>query len=209
MSLTRKILLVVMFLSMPFRFAYGQDWTTQMEGIENKVPRIRMMKAEATSPGTCSGVFINATTGYVLTAAHCVDGTPPPHLTVAGREAQIVRVNRILDLAVLRVDPKGTDTTVLLAERTPPPGTPVAVAGYGFGSEVLFPQFGHIALPLKDKERSYINVDLLVGDSGGAVIDRNGNLVGITSAVLHMGPMHIGISVPIEVIWDYVKQYLP
>jgi S1-C subfamily serine protease len=197
-------LLVV--LSVPIAAA---DWVSVVRDIESRVPRVQIAWADGSS-GSCSAVFINATTGYLVSAAHCFDGPVEPHITVASRDAAIVRSNRILDLALLRVTPRNGDVTVPLAAETPQRGTEVAVAGYAFGFAQLSTQYGRLALPYRLEDGTQlVNVDLIAGDSGGAVLDSSGALVGIVSAVIAHGPMHLGVVVPVERLRDYVGQYLP
>jgi S1-C subfamily serine protease len=189
--------------------ADATDWVSVVRDIESRVPRVQIAWADGSS-GSCSAVFINATTGYLVSAAHCFDGPVEPHITVASRDAAIVRSNRILDLALLRVTPRKGDVTVPLAAETPQRGTEVAVAGYAFGFAQLSTQYGRLALPYRLEDGTQlVNVDLIAGDSGGAVIDSSGALVGIVSAVIAHGPMHLGVVVPVERLRDYVGQYLP
>jgi S1-C subfamily serine protease len=197
-------LLVV--LSVPIAAA---DWVPVVRDIESRVPRVQIAWADGSS-GSCSAVFINASTGYLVSAAHCFDGPVEPHITVASRDAAIVRSNRILDLALLRVTPRKGDVTVPLAAETPQRGTEVAVAGYAFGFGQLSTQYGRLALPYRLEDGTQlVNVDLIAGDSGGAVIDSSGALVGIVSAVIAHGPMHLGVTVSVETIREYVGHYLP
>jgi S1-C subfamily serine protease len=185
------------------------DWVPVVRDLESRVPRVQIAWPDGSS-GVCSAVFINAATGYLISAAHCFDGSVEPHLTVASRDAAIVRSNRILDLAVLRVTPRKNDVTVPLAQETPQRGTEVAVAGYAFGFQQLATQYGRMALPYRLEDGTQlVNVDLIAGDSGGALLDSDGALVGIVSAVISRGPMHLGVAIPVETIRDYVDVYLP
>jgi S1-C subfamily serine protease len=193
-------------LSVPLAAA---DWVPVVRDIEARVPRVQIAWSDGSS-SSCSAVFINAETGYLVSAAHCFDGPVEPHITVAMRDAAIVRSNRILDLALLRVTPRRGDVTVPLAAETPQRGTEVAVAGYAFGFPQLSTQYGRLALPYRLEDGTQlVNVDLISGDSGGAVIDASGALVGIVSAVIAHGPMHLGVVVPVERLRDYIGQYLP
>lgn len=189
--------------------APSAEWADAVKDLHAKVPRIET-KTHDGREGTCSGAFVNADAGYVVSAAHCFEGEFVD-VAVDGRDAAVVRKNRVIDLAVLRVDPKRSDKAFLLAPETPPVGTPIAVLGYAFGSRKLIMQFGHMALPLSDElnDAALVNVDVIIGDSGGPLIDNLGRLVGIQSAVVSYGPMHLGATIPLETVRDYVSQYLP
>jgi S1-C subfamily serine protease len=192
-------------LSVPMLAA---DWVPVVKDIERKVPRL-FVRWPNGDTGVCSAVFLNAETGFLITAAHCVEGDGI-HMTVGGRDAAVVRSNRILDLAVIRVAPNKYDVSCPLADSTPPRGTEVAIAGYAFGLTQLPVQFGRVSLPyLRDDGVQLVNVDVIAGDSGGALIDADGSLVGVVSAVLAAGPMHLAITIPVETIREYAGQYVP
>jgi S1-C subfamily serine protease len=203
----RRIVLPLLLLcAVPLSAA---DWVPVVRDLESRVPRVHIAWSDGSS-GVCSAVFINAATGYLISAAHCFDGAVEPHVTVASRDAAIVRSNRILDLAVLRVDPRKNDVTVPLAAETPPSGTEVAAAGYSFGFSQIITKYGRMSLPyLLQDGTQLVNVDIIAGDSGGALLNSDGELVGISSAVIALGPMHIGQIVPVERIRAYAEQYLP
>lgn len=188
------------------------EWVEAVKDLARKVPRVEISTVGedgAVRSGTCSGAFINTDAGYVVSAAHCYQGDDVD-ITVDGRDASVLRLNRVLDLAVLHVKPKNSDRAFEVATTTPPPGTLIAVIGYAFGSKQPVPTFGHMSLPRDDSgQYSLLNLDTIVGDSGGPIIDGLGRLVGIQSAIQYAGPMHLGLSVPVETVRDYVSSYLP
>jgi S1-C subfamily serine protease len=55
----------------------------------------------------------------------------------------------------------------------------------------------------------WVNADLIFGDSGGAVINYQGQLVDMSSAIYDQGPAHMGVAVPVETLRSFMKQYLP
>lgn len=191
--------------------AFGPDWTTVVKPALKQVPRLQMLHEGEQYPGTCASVVINKEQGYLMTAAHCVEKPDKEGISITanGRHAEVLRVNRLLDLAVVRVDLKGEDA-IEIADTTPPIGTEVAVVGYPFGDKQLAVQFGHIAQVLnEDSQTVWINVDVIFGDSGGALIDGQGKLVGLISRIYALGPAHMGACVPVETLRDFLKPYLP
>lgn len=208
----RRAIVAVALLVSVATHAQGADWLPIVKGLEHKVLRVESLVGGALQPSICSAVVINAARGFALTVAHCVVGesSDSVDVTIAGREAAVVRSNRLLDLAVLRMDPRASDVSIPLAEKTPPAGSPLAVVGFAFGSKQLTLQFGYLSLPLAtDDDTMRIAVDVIAGDSGGAVIDETGRLIGVTSAVRFFGPMHLGVAVPVETIKEYISQYQP
>lgn len=180
------------------------NWPDIVKPVHHQVHRVVTMDADGNT-GTCSAVVINATSGFALTAAHCLEGEPD--MTFNGRHAKLVRSNRIIDLAVIRFKPV-TEQAMSLAAATPPIGTPVAMAGFFLGAKNLHVQFGHISA-VRDHFGNQIVIDGIIrpGDSGGAVLDQSGALVGMSNAYYVHGSS--GLAIPIETIRDFVSQYLP
>lgn len=185
------------------------DWATIIKPVMKQVPRLEILKEGADHPAICSGVVINREKGFVLTAAHCVEGFPRVSVTVAGRAADVIRVNVLLDLAVVRFNAK-SEQEITMAAETPPTGSEVAIVGYNFGMEQIAVQFGRVSQPLnKETKTLWIDGTIIPGQSGGAVIDTEGKLIGITSRIYYNGPANIGAAIPIEQIDDFVAPYLP
>jgi S1-C subfamily serine protease len=190
---------------------FAADWALVVKPVAKQVPRLEIQKDGSDDPGVCSGVVLNIDPGVLLTAAHCIpSGDAKTYsITANGRDAEVLKVNRILDLAVLKFHRKHEEA-MELATDTPPIGTEVAVAGYGFGIEKLAIQFGRVSQSRNDETKTlWINVDALFGDSGGAVLDAEGRLVGMTSKIYSNGPAHISGAVNVETIQDFVEPWLP
>ena len=201
---------VVLCLQAPM-FAQAQtDWPTIVKPAIKQVVRIEMLRQGDGKPGVCSGVVTHKENGFVITAAHCVDVPKSESLsvTVNKRHAEVVKVNALLDLAVLKTDLRD-EQQMPLADQTPPIGTEVAVVGHAFGDAKLIVQFGRIAQVLNDESNMVlINADVIGGDSGGAILDAHGRLVGITSRVYYNGPMHLGAAVRIEDVREFAEPYI-
>lgn len=189
---------------------FGTDWPAIVRPAAKQVPRIEILKEGDEHPGICSGVIFNKELGYLLTAAHCVDGkTDGMAITVNGRHADLVRANRLLDLAVLRTTLKDEEQ-MELADASPAQGVDIAVLGYAFGIEKLAAQFGRVAQTLNGETKALlVNVDLIFGDSGGACVDGEGKLVGMNSRIYYSGPAHLAAAVPVEQIRDFIDHLLP
>lgn len=206
----RRLLPTTLLIACAVLPLHAADWVPLVKDLAHKVPRIEILSGE--DKGVCSGVWLNTDAGFVLTAAHCVatDSGTRLDITVAGRDAAVVRYNRLLDLAVLRVTPKHGDVAVELAERTPDLGTEVGVVGYAFGYKQAVVSVGRIALVLDDDQQQMrVDITAIPGESGGALLDDQGRLVGMTSGIFYIGPSHLGSFVRVEDIREYVGQYLP
>lgn len=186
------------------------EWVVVVQSAAKQVVRLEQL-GEGGRHRICSGVVIDRARGFVLTAAHCVakPAREDAAITVNKRHAELVRVNTLLDLAVVKTALR-SEEQIELAAITPPIGTDVAVVGYAFGDRKLIAQFGRIAQALNDDTNLiFINADVMGGDSGGALIDVQGRLVGITSAVYFSGPGHLGAAVRIEDVREFAEPYLP
>lgn len=183
------------------------DWRPVLKDAIKSVPRIESQAEGQAEPAVCSGAVINATQGYLVTAAHCVDGEKIA-LTVNGRHAELVRQNRLLDLAIVRFSPKDTKA-MKVAQDVPEMGDEIAVVGFAFGSRQVQAQVGRVVSPMEEADQVMrVAVDVIAGDSGGPCINPTGELVGITVAVQHYGPMHLGVVVPLRTVVDFIQPFV-
>ena len=201
-------LLGVMLMVQPLS---GQDWPSVASMLKTSVFRVTMNNAQGS--GSCSAVVFDITAdgrAHALTAAHCITTEPNQRLdiTVNDRTAQAMISNAILDLGIVRYRPTGGTATVVLADTTPPPGTPVVAAGFAFGVEEIVYQFGHVAQSRNRETKAlWLNMDVIFGDSGGGIFDAKGRLIGITSRIFAQGPAHLGGAVSIEDVRAFVDDY--
>jgi S1-C subfamily serine protease len=187
------------------------SWADLVPTVAKSVPRVEIQKGGTS--GSCSGViFLTDADGFdhLFTAAHCVSkqtDTERVDLTVDGRTAVVTHSNAILDLAVLRVRHKN-GVPITLAPDMPPAGSQVAIVGYAFGVEEIVTQFGYVAQSYnRESKTTWINADIIFGDSGGAAVDTQGRLVGINSRIYFQGPAHVGAVVTVDQIRDYLDAY--
>lgn len=146
--------------------------------------------------------------GIALTAAHCVDFEGKASFTFKGRDAELIRFNRVLDLAILKFNPDG-EIPIILADKAPETGDAIVVTGYPFGIEQVAYQFGHVALNLENETKlMWLDVNLIPGNSGGPCVTPEGKLVGIDVSIFYKGPAHLAAAVPLNVVRDYIKPLL-
>jgi S1-C subfamily serine protease len=159
--------------------------------------------------GSGSGVVITPD-GYMLTSAHVVDGAVGP-LTAAfsdGSEtaAEVVGADPLSDLAVLRADnPNPTFATLGDAAELQVGQLVVAIGNpLGFGGSVTAGVVSALgrAFPLRAGRHARIvenviqtDAALNPGNSGGALADGRGRVVGVNTAVAGIG---LGLAVPID-----------
>jgi serine protease DegS len=153
-----------------------------------------------------SGVIINAD-GYLITNNHVVEGADS--IVVAlhdGREAQatVVGLDPETDLAVLKITlPKLPSITLSPSEKLRVGDVVLAIGNpFGVGQTVtmgIVSATGRNRLGLSTYE-DFLQTDAAInpGNSGGALIDANGNLIGINTAIFSKsgGSQGIGFAIP-------------
>lgn len=167
---------------------------------------------EYTQRGLGSGVVVSSD-GYILTNNHVVAGAD--ELTVAlndGRrlKGRLVGADEKTDVAVVKIDATGLPTVVLADSDKLRVGDIVFAVGNPLevGETVtmgIVSAKGRSDLGiLKDVNgyESYIQTDAAInlGNSGGALVDAKGRLVGINSAIVSpsRGNVGIGFAIPIN-----------
>ena len=140
--------------------------------------------------------------GYIVTARHAVEkSSPTGHivpkiihvLTTDLHElvAQIVGESAYLDVVVYRLNQKDRpvlDVSTAFAAETPLVGSEVFTVGYpmGWGPTMAFGRIGNANTFLQTVETRLLQADLSAcsGNSGGALYNQTGEVVGIMHAVI-------------------------
>ncbi len=163
---------------------------------------------KATSLG--SGVIVSSG-GYILTNNHVVEAADEIEVSLSdGKKliATVVGSDPETDLAVLRVEAKEKDLPAITfgSSDTLRVGDVVLAIGnpFGFGQTVtagIVSALGRSGLGINVFE-NFIQTDAPInpGNSGGALVDANGNLVGVNTAIFSRsgGSMGIGFATPVS-----------
>ncbi len=160
---------------------------------------------ETTAQG--SGVVIDAT-GIVLTNAHVVQGANEitVHLSDGTQyKAQVVGLEADLDLAVLRLeDAQGLPTISLGGSDEVMLGETVIAIGnpYGLGQTVSTGVVSSVSRGVEIQQgivQDYVQTDAAInpGNSGGALVNLDGELIGINTAIYAQG-QGIGFAIPVD-----------
>lgn len=170
--------------------------------------------------GVGSGVIIDSS-GLVLTNAHVVDhaNSIVAQMNDGTRTyATIVGVDVATDVALLQLEPRVKYPAIEVAKSADLKiGSPVTAIGNPFGLAQSVTAGIVSGLHRSDHSsriQDYIQIDASVnpGNSGGALIDQKGRLVGINSAIMStpgsVVPSNIGIgfAIPIEIVLPVYKQ---
>ncbi|KQV78997.1 2-alkenal reductase [Massilia sp. Root351] len=155
-----------------------------------------------------SGVIVSPQ-GYILTNNHVVDAADEIQVVLAdGRKAaaRVVGTDPETDLAVIKVDLDKLPVIVLGHAEQAKVGDVVLAIGnpFGVGQTVtmgIISALGRNNLHINNFE-NFIQTDAAInfGNSGGALIDTSGNLLGINSAIYSQtgGSVGIGFAIPVS-----------
>lgn len=157
--------------------------------------------------GIGSGAVIDAENGYVITNAHVVDGGEGYLINVPdGRviEASLVGLDTPTDIAVLKADDLRVGAVQFANSDLLRVGDVVFAVGYPLGLEQSL-SLGVVSGLGRSNSRTglqdFIQTDAAInsGNSGGPLLDSQGRLVGINTAIVTKsgGSNGIGFSVPI------------
>jgi Do/DeqQ family serine protease len=167
---------------------------------------------ESIQQGLGSGVIVTAD-GYLLTNNHVVEGADELKITLADDRdfiAKVVGSDPKTDIAVLKIDAKDLPTVTIADSDRLRVGDVVFAVGnpLGVGQTVtmgIVSAKGRSKLGLLENVSGYedfIQTDAAInmGNSGGALIDARGRLIGINSAILSpsRGNIGIGFAIPVN-----------
>ncbi|WP_395479694.1 Do family serine endopeptidase [Candidatus Curculioniphilus buchneri] len=170
--------------------------------------------------GLGSGVIINAYKGYVITNNHVVNGADRIKVQLNdGREfdAKLVGHDEQTDLALLKLPVTKNLTEVTMADSDSLKVGDFAIAvgnPFGLGQTAtsgIVSALGRSGLNLEGLE-NFIQTDASInrGNSGGALVNLNGKLIGINTAILAPGGGNIGIgfAIPSNIVKNLSQQLI-
>jgi serine protease Do len=175
-----------------------------------------------TSFGSGSGV-VYSTDGYVITNEHVVEDADALRVVFSdGRLffAEVVGVDVPTDLAVIKVDATGftpidvgSADALAIGDAAIAVGSPLGLAGGPSLTMGVISAFNReVQTGVNDTLEGMIQTDAPItrGSSGGALVDAEGRLIGITTAVgvSDVGAEGIGFATPIEIVDRVVEEII-
>jgi len=166
-----------------------------------------------------SGVIVDAEKGYVLTNAHVVDDAD--HITVGladerKLEAKVLGKDPEADVAVIQIPAKDLTALQLGNSDRLEVGDYVVAIGNPFGlnhtvTAGIVSAVGRSGLNIEGYE-DFIQTDASInpGNSGGALVNLEGELVGINTAIIgpNGGNVGIGFAIPINMVEAIMTQLI-
>ncbi|MBZ2206045.1 Do family serine endopeptidase [Massilia soli] len=165
-----------------------------------------------------SGVIVSPD-GYILTNNHVIEAADEIHVVLAdGRKAaaRVIGTDPETDLAVIRIEAKDLPVMVLGHAEQAKVGDVVLAIGnpFGVGQTVtmgIVSAVGRNNLNINQFE-NFIQTDAAInfGNSGGALVDTNGNLLGINTAIYSQtgGSVGIGFAIPVTTAKDVMESII-
>ncbi len=153
--------------------------------------------------GLGSGVIIDATKGYVLTNNHVINQAQKISVQLNdGREfeAKLIGSDKQSDIALVQIQKASKLTAIKIADSDKLRVGDFAVAvgnPFGLGQTAtsgIISALGRSGLSMEGLE-NFIQTDASInrGNSGGALLNLNGELIGINTAILAPGGGNVGI----------------
>ncbi len=166
-----------------------------------------------------SGVIVDAERGYILTNHHVVSGADTIRISLMDGtilDAEIVGSDPATDIAVIKVEAEGLVEMPIGDSTSARVGDFVIAIGNPFGlshtvTSGIISALGRSGIN-RDGYEDFIQTDASInpGNSGGALVNMNGELIGINSAIISRsgGNVGIGFAVPTEIASSIMRQIL-
>jgi serine protease Do/serine protease DegQ len=191
------------------RSPFGDDTFRRFFGVPDE--------REVASAG--SGVIVDAENGYILTNHHVVENADQIQISLINEvslDAEVIGSDAATDIAVIKVDPEnlvelpiGNSDSVEVGDFVIAIGNP-----FGLGHTVtsgIISALGRTGISSNGYE-DFIQTDASInpGNSGGALVNMNGELIGINSVIISRTGNNVGIgfAVPSEIAQSIMRQLL-
>ncbi len=180
---------------------------------------LQQQPLERETEATGSGVIVDAVQGYVLTNAHVVENASNIEVTTKDNRrlrARLIGRDPDTDIAVLQIPAAGLTAVSMGDSDRLQVGDFVLAVGnpFGLGQTVtsgIISALGRSGLGIEGYE-DFIQTDASInpGNSGGPLVDLQGRIVGINTAIVAPtgGNVGIGFAVPINMARQVMEQLI-
>lgn len=184
-----------------FDFFFGQPQQPRQQQ-----PQQQRKKSEPVQSGLGSGVIISED-GYIVTNNHVVDGADKLEVLFndnSSYDARIIGTDEASDLALIKVEAEGLTPIVFGDSESVKIGEWVLAVGnpFGFNSTVTAGIVSAKARSLGQNHKGNLSIESFIqtdaalnpGNSGGALVNLKGELIGINSAIYSNTGSYAGFS---------------
>lgn len=195
----------------------NQDNNNQDNNSQNNDTSEQTLPSTFVSVG--SGVIVDAKNGYILTNAHVVNDAQTVTVTLSDGHhytAKTMGIDKPSDVALLQIKAKALTAAPIGDSNKLKVGDFVAAIGnpFGLGQTVtsgIVSALGRTTLGIENYE-NFIQTDAPInpGNSGGALIDMQGELIGLNTAILapDRGSIGIGFAIPANMAKSVMEQLI-
>jgi len=165
-----------------------------------------------------SGVIMDASKGYIITNAHVVDNAQTITVTLTDRRhftAKLIGIDKPSDVALIQIQGKKLTAIPVADSNKLKVGDFVAAIGSPFGlnqsvTSGIISALGRTTLGIENFE-NFIQTDAPInpGNSGGALVNTQGELVGINTAIVAPSQgSGIGFAIPSDMAKSVMLQLI-
>ena len=167
-----------------------------------------------------SGVIVDARKGYILTNAHVIKGADEIKVNLNDEReftAKVIGADEETDVALIQIEASNLTELSLADSDKARPGDFVVAIGNPFGlrhtvTSGIVSATGRSGIGDPDSFQDYIQTDASInpGNSGGALVNFQGELIGLNSAILSRsgGNIGIGFAVPANIARQVMQQLI-
>ena len=206
-------ILIIIFLNMPV-FAFDREEQTIISLYERINPAIVCVDSQVSDGISCGTGCIIDKRGIILTSAHVIDVGQNVIVTMSNGQDYTARVLRKFgknkDIALLKIDVPIELATVKLGNSEKiKVGQKVFAIGNPFGFNGTLTQ-GIISRIDYEKNRIQTDAAINPGSSGGPLLNKDGEIIGINQAIFNpdnnISNIGIGFAIPINLVKEYLKE---
>ena len=167
-----------------------------------------------------SGVIVDARKGYILTNAHVIKGADEIKVNLIDEReftAKVIGADEETDVALIQIEASNLTELSLADSDKARPGDFVVAIGNPFGlrhtvTSGIVSATGRSGIGDPDSFQDYIQTDASInpGNSGGALVNFQGELIGLNSAILSRsgGNIGIGFAIPSNIARQVMQQLI-
>lgn len=209
----KKIFIIILFLLSVPAYAFDLDENTTIRIYKNVLPAIVCVDSQLYNGMSCGSGCIIDKSGIILTSAHVVDSGEHVVVTIYNGQnypAKIIKkFGEKNDIVLLKIDVDFDLKTVKLGNSEKiKVGQKVLAIGNPFGFNGTLTK-GIISRVDYANDKIQTDAAINPGSSGGPLINKNGEIIGINQAIFNpdnnISNIGIGFAIPINTIKDYLK----